>query len=202
MPSIQITVSDKDAIIKAWSNAVADTASVSRAILVRAVIRSELLDKKFCIGRIHKNRLDAPSCSNKFVIPYSDDNDNDIAKWLVDMRQQGTSVSKLIKAYIIRHVEIIDDDRAEYFPDYQDCIEVNNTFNGYNSSLGLTSMNNDVNHQSDIINSNKIVSSSAEMIETKSYSDSNSRVSVSHNDEMPAKKKKSSFAGIGGASRK
>ena len=40
------------------------------------------------------------------------------------------------------------------------------------------------------------------MIETKSYSDSNSRVSVSHNDEMPAKKKKSSFAGIGGASRK
>lgn len=194
--TIQMRTTNKDIVVRAWSDAVAEKATVTRALLIRTVIRAEITGKEFCIGRIHKSRLDNPGPPKNNIIVYNAETDTDIADWLAELRKRGNSAPKLIKSYILRHVEVIDDNQQEYFPDYQDCLEINNTFASYQPVV-YSNMENDraddsVSHTSEIAVKEQIVAE-APLRQLKEEKEQGSEVT---------EKRKSSFAGLGGAARR
>lgn len=190
MPYIQIRISTKDILFGAWAAAVAEKSTVPRAVLIRSVIRAEITGREFCAAKLHKSRLNNSVTPKMCIVEYSDDLDSDIAQWRSDMKLHGASAPKLIKSYIIRHVEIIDDAEQEYFPDYQDCIEIKNT----SSKTRFTSIKDmESIPERGIAKSIESLSVNLEQPVIKNEP-------VDTNNEIP-KKKRGSFVGIGSARR-
>lgn len=196
--TIQMRTTNKDIVVRAWSDAVAEKATVTRALLIRTLIRAEIAGKEFCIGKIHKSRLDNPGSPKNYIIVYNAETDNDIADWLAELKKRGNSAPKLIKSYILRHVEVIDDNQQEYFPDYQDCLEINNTFVSYKPVV----YGNTENDRADDSASHNSESTCKELIAGETPSRLLKEEEEKEQGREVPEKRKSSFAGLGGAARR
>lgn len=123
MANIIIRIAPRDAVIRAWHEAVPELSSTSRNEIVKSVIRAEKENRPFCAGRLHKSRLTTGTDrAFSYNIYYDASKCSDIQEWRDNVSSLGYSATSLLKAYLVRHIEIVDDDESEYIPDILDCI--------------------------------------------------------------------------------
>ena len=204
MANIIIRIGSRDPVLRAWHTAVPELSSTSYNEIVKSVIRAEMSGKPFCAGRLHESRLrenNSGICG--YNMYYNPVKDSDIQAWQESVKQKHILVASLLKAYMVRHIEVVPDNVPEYIPDLIDCInctEQGQTQLTSHAEAAVPSTSQPVHTiQTEPIITKREVETEKPVVAS---SEAHTAVSTPKPDESSPSKKHGSFAGLGGARRR